>query len=893
MAAPVITSDGGGTTAELYVTETTVHVTTVAATIDAGTLSFSIAGADASFFTINSTTGVIEYITAPIYGPGEDADGDNRYEITVTASDGLGGTDTQALTVNLCGVMIAVNGADYENGYYSGQYEVSVTEGVTRYVVQVQAVAVPFYDIDAVTYYRTPEPVTDYALNGSFDWTKFTLNAVTGDLRFIDWPDYEAPTDSDLDNIYLASVSCSKYGRSGSAIVWATVLDGSDVIPTSETVITSNGGGASASISIAENTTFVTTVSATDYETGTISYALSGVDVGLFSIGAASGVVEFLSAPDFELPADSDLDNVYLITATATSSKGGVDTQNLIITVTDATEAPVSVPHQGTNWTVVVTLNGVDVSDKITANARVEAEEKTSRIASFFYRPAAGSISAGDWLGVAVTIDYKTVNGSGTTLAQNRIFTGTVDQAIYDPITQLTAFDCTDDMQGKLEAMTQVEIDALIASSRHSVAVFGEYKNGWLYFENVMATYPQSFDYNVDGVTGTLADWAAKVTPDFTFDNSTIVEDSISYSIAPRRDLFNSYTIDYSYRFTRLHHRSHQFDWGLKFCPYFARPHELPTKDMVRSAVTSAGWTVIGQINLESLIPAAADPCNDGVAWSISEADRDLLALGAHWKASKRWDQEITEHYTLTINAPQSVTWLGDVGYSEQASNQTDFDASGWSDGNKTPAGRINSLGDVVQDKYDRTLSNNDIETLIARARTEILESHRANHVVATVLLVPTIERFHTVRLDADGVTGQGKVFKYVHDMDFDSGEAYTTIDVAISLNGGAVSAGDSAIAAPSAPDTDPISTAPSTSTLLETHIGGDDTLPDYDELWDGFAGNYSLTFGAPTPEQFYTRRFKVVTPAINQDSIDHAEAEKIQAYSFDIPNETLIITVS
>jgi len=710
---------------------------------------------------------------------------------------------------------------------------------------------------------------------------KFTIDSSTGVLNFITPPDHENPTDAGQVNQYHIDVIASDDSASDSQAITIFVTN-------ADVVITSHSGASSVDLTLAENGKEVTTIIAA----GAAYSITAGDDAALFEVESVSGILSFIDAPDFENPQGLGLNNIYNVTVTASIGSESAQ-QSFVITITDVPYGSADEPHLGTNWTLVVTLDGVDVSSKITGNARVEAEESTSRIASFLYQPSPGSISAGDWLGVSVAIDYKTVDGIGNTLSINTIFTGIVDQALYDPITQLTAFDCTDDMQGKLEAMTPLQIDEIILGSRYSTAVFAEYKDGWLYFENVISTTPKSYDFNADGVTGTLVNWAAKLMPDFDFDSGSIIDNSISYSIAPRRDLFNSYTIDYSYRFTRLHHRNHQFNWGLKFCPYFAKSHELPTKDMVRSAVNSAGWLVNGAIDLQSLIPSSADPCGGGFAWSVTDEVRDLLALGAKWKASKRWDQEITENYTLIIQAPQSISWLGEVAYSEQASNETAFDSSGWSDGNTTPSGRINSISDVVQDKFSRVTSDNDITALIARAKTEILESHRANHVVATVLLVPMLERFHTVRLDADGVVGQGKVFKFVHDMDIDSGQATTTIDIAISLNGGASRIFDDAILPPTPPDSDPESIAPDRSTTLDTHIGGDDSVPDYDEEWDGFTANYSFVYGSPSADQFYTRRFKVVTPAINQDSIDHVDAIKTQSYQFNIPNETLTITVS
>lgn len=101
--------------------------------------------------------------------------------------------------------------------------------------------------------------------------------------------------------------------------------------------ITSNGGGGTASISVAETITAVTDVNATDTEAPpqTLTYSISGVDAGDFTIDSNTGVLTFASAPDFENPTDSDTNNVYQVTVQASDGNGGTDTQDLTITVTD------------------------------------------------------------------------------------------------------------------------------------------------------------------------------------------------------------------------------------------------------------------------------------------------------------------------------------------------------------------------------------------------------------------------------------------------------------------------------------------------------------------------------------------------------------------------------
>src|SRR5262249_54311320 len=81
-------------------------------------------------------------------------------------------------------------------------------------------------------------------------------------------------------------------------------VGGVDDVP----VITSNGGGPTASAAVPENTTSVTTVTADDPD-GPLPLTFSlvgGADQARFQIDAMTGALAFISAPDFEHPTDVD-----------------------------------------------------------------------------------------------------------------------------------------------------------------------------------------------------------------------------------------------------------------------------------------------------------------------------------------------------------------------------------------------------------------------------------------------------------------------------------------------------------------------------------------------------------------------------------------------------------
>ncbi len=107
--APIITSDGGGTSSSVSIITDNTRVTDVTATdAENSPVAYSITGgADAALFTIDSATGVLTFITAPnIQTPG-DVGGDNVYDVIVQASDGTL-TDTQAIAVTITDIPFVV-----------------------------------------------------------------------------------------------------------------------------------------------------------------------------------------------------------------------------------------------------------------------------------------------------------------------------------------------------------------------------------------------------------------------------------------------------------------------------------------------------------------------------------------------------------------------------------------------------------------------------------------------------------------------------------------------------------------------------------------------------------------------------------------------------------------
>lgn len=193
--APVISSNGGGSTALIQIDENTSAVTTVTATDKnfGDTVTFAITGgADAAKFAIDGTSGALSFIAAPNFEAPTDAGQNNFYDVVVTASDGSL-TDAQSIQVKVNNVsdtapFITSNGA----GATASVIVAENTAAVTTVVASDDAG-------DTVT----------YSITGGDDAGLFTIDATTGALRFINAPNFEAPTDFDGDNVYDVAVTAS------------------------------------------------------------------------------------------------------------------------------------------------------------------------------------------------------------------------------------------------------------------------------------------------------------------------------------------------------------------------------------------------------------------------------------------------------------------------------------------------------------------------------------------------------------------------------------------------------------------------------------------------------------------------------------------------------------
>ena len=181
--------------------------------------------------------------------------------------------------------------------------------------------------------------VHTFTANESVTWSdsgtdsSFFSIASNGDLT-ITARDFESPADSGANNTYEVVVTATDAAGNATNQTLTVTITNLNEAP----AITINSSNSTYALSQAENTTSVITYTATDVDAGTsLSFSISGTDAADFAINSSSGVLTFAASPDFEAPADSDVNNTYVVIVTV-SDGSLTDTQTLTVTITNVNE---------------------------------------------------------------------------------------------------------------------------------------------------------------------------------------------------------------------------------------------------------------------------------------------------------------------------------------------------------------------------------------------------------------------------------------------------------------------------------------------------------------------------------------------------------------------------
>ena len=179
-----------------------------------------------------------------------------------------------------------------------------------------------------------------YLIEGP-DAALFDINPTSGQLSFKvgSEPDFESPSDANNNGLYeiIVKVEDDASPKGFDALTLYVEARDQNEAPNGITPTT---------VTIAENTTFVSDLNASDidYEDNnsnlvwTLDTAL-GADTSKFSI-TPDGLLSFNNAPNFEFPDDADSNNNYIVGVKVTDTRGSFSSTTLNILVENANDAP-------------------------------------------------------------------------------------------------------------------------------------------------------------------------------------------------------------------------------------------------------------------------------------------------------------------------------------------------------------------------------------------------------------------------------------------------------------------------------------------------------------------------------------------------------------------------
>jgi len=476
-------------------------------------------------------------------------------------------------------------------------------------------------------------------------------------------------------------------------------------------------------------------------------------------------------------PTESTIVAPTLLSVTATGSSVTAPTTLAVI---DATHVP--------NWSARCLIDGVDVSARLVGAARVSFAEGAARLAEITILPTSGVIVPLDYVGKAITLDYVLVI-SGTDVPR-RLFTGRIDTPEYDPDTTLLRLTCVDDVQNRVAALSKTVIDGLVGG-KYTEAVQGAIDDNWDYAEALLTTVAGSLDAGPSGGLR-LTPWELATTW-ATFGESDLLYQRMRLTQPQRSTMVNKVDIAYEYRYPRLRQRYTALGWSGTHIDMAPNGYQYPTQQDLMGAASGSGWTVTYSVFFPA--PAAIPHSSGGFIYPDENAiDMAILYM------TQRHSQTVSESYTLTVTAPESVTLNGELPHALRGALASEFDGGAWE--SALDLAPLMATGGDMDYAPDAPRADSDyaIETLLDQARVKILSTHRSARVGNAILCNPDLDTDKKVAISTAQVSAAGKVAGGAHVLDFDSGSAITEFEIAIFGAGGAGIITPDTLAAPTPP---------------------------------------------------------------------------------------------
>ena len=289
---------------------------------------------DSDYFTINSSSGLLQFKSNPDYEIPFDKNKDGIYYVGVyvESTQFNQGPLIQPLKIVVSDVKVedsvkpVITSAEKKGTIAGGGYSFSFKENLS--------------DLSLGTL-NADEPVT-WSLTGP-DAMYFGIQSQSNSAALLKWlysPDFETPKDNGgikLNNIYEFNVKATDQSGNFEYKLINVLVNNVDEVPPEITATKGNKTGQDLILDIEENTSSVITkVEANE----TVKWEIGTSDDGSKFAINSSGEITFKNSPNFEIPVDSDKDNKYKFKVIATDTLENKTEQSFIVNVTDLEDGP-------------------------------------------------------------------------------------------------------------------------------------------------------------------------------------------------------------------------------------------------------------------------------------------------------------------------------------------------------------------------------------------------------------------------------------------------------------------------------------------------------------------------------------------------------------------------
>ena len=550
-------------------------------------------------------------------------------------------------------------------------------------------------------------------------------------------------------------------------------------------------------------------------------------------------------------------------------------------------------------WEAIVTLDGVDISARLSGDCSVLIAASAARLADFSFLPA-GPVAVMGLVGRPVTLAFAQAGR----LAVQPLFAGVVDVPSIDLATGVVSCRCTDQAQEVWSGMPREAIAQLVGGRWH-VAVSGEPADNFDYLEARLQSVGASWALDVQRQPRVLS-WRSPVRT-LTVREGDVIDGSVSVDLPSRDQLRTRVECRLQYRYTVLRYRgaSAQYSQPIEFfmprvavgaIPGYTAKTMLTTAMVEGAAASLPGW------DLQSLV-VEHPPARE---WNLGSPLRPLiyyiraavapeLALGFTAKYAARWQQSITEDYHLTVSAPLLEQQLGSAVPDELvATLEAPFEQRDWgSDASVEPVFG-SGTGDAAvawqPDGADGVARDEALRTLLDQAWVRLWGASRSGRVQFALPCRPDLWLDVRVVLEHSRVRAAGDVVELEHSLSAATGAATTSVTLAVGMPGDAPALHPQ-WALPTPPVDGYAPPLAAYSCAIGTYVGGaPSSLPWDEQTMVGFSTNHQEDFSNVAEHPRYPHQLRIKAPDLAAEDRDPRDLVAAAAVEVAIPTDLLEI---